>query len=135
MSTTKTTIYFDGACHLCAREIEMYRKVDADKQLEFVDISLSQFDATKEGLDPVDVHKNFHVKDTSGQFHKGVKAFQIIWDQLGIFRPLSWLYNQPVSSSLMDAGYKVFTKVRPLLPKKECESGACSVPAPREKLQ
>lgn len=127
MSPGQITVYFDGACHLCSHEIDLYKKVDTEKRLKYVDISSPGFDATSEGLDPIEAKINFHVKDRDGNIHKGVQGYQLIWDELRIFKPLSWIYDQSLGRIVMDAGYKIFTKIRPLLPRKTCESGTCAI--------
>jgi len=120
-------IYFDGLCHLCSREIEMYRVKDTNQSIRFVDISSSQFDPTLEGLNPEQVHKVFHVKDESGNILQGVEAFIAIWDRLSIFKPLSFLAKQTLTRPLFDFGYTLFAKVRPYLPKRQCSDGRCHI--------
>ncbi|MCJ8276391.1 MAG: DUF393 domain-containing protein [Bdellovibrionales bacterium] len=123
----KLKVYYDGACHLCSREIDHYRKQKHSDRLHLIDISLSDFDAKAEGLDPKEVQKYFHIKTTNGEVVTGVAAFSQIWQTLEIFKPLEVLYRLPVSHQLMNLGYIVFAKVRPLLPKRNCENGHCQI--------
>lgn len=118
-------IYYDGACHLCSKEIEHYRHKDTEKRLHFIDISNPLFDAKAEGLNPQMVQKYFHVKTAAGETLTGVSAFAKIWQTLGIFKTLDRLYRTPGTRQLMDFGYLVFAQIRPLLPKKDCDSGHC----------
>tara|TARA_B100001248_G_scaffold261761_2_gene254130 strand:+ start:553 stop:933 length:381 start_codon:yes stop_codon:yes gene_type:complete len=124
----KVAIFYDGACHLCSKEVAHYRKEDKDKRLRLVDISQPDFDAASEGLDPKAVNKYFHVKNKNGEILTGVGAFATIWEELNIFRPLAWMAKNPVTRFFMDAGYKVFAEIRPFLPKKkDCDSGNCQI--------
>ena len=60
------SVYFDGLCPLCSREIEQYRKASGSDQISFVDITVDGFDAIANGLDPKRVHEVMHVKTDSG---------------------------------------------------------------------
>lgn len=120
---TKLRLYYDGACHLCSREVEGYLRVDKNKKLVPVDISASDFDAESEGVDANLVNKYFHVKNHNGELIDGVEAFAAIWDELGILSPLSWFSKTMLGGFAMHLSYVVFAEIRPYLPKrKECES-------------
>lgn len=120
------SLFYDGRCILCAKEIEHYQKVDVDKKVKLVDISDDNFDAAKYNLDARRVQKYFHVKDKSGKIVTGVEAFYLIWVELNIFKPLQVLYKTPVIKQSMSLCYFLFAQVRPYLPKKEkCHDGSC----------
>lgn len=122
----KTAVYFDGACHLCSREIDGYRKRNVLGRLEFVDISKESFDAVSLGLDPEKVERHLHVQTADGRFVTGVDAFAEIWRQLEILRGLIFLVENQPSRSLFKFGYSAFALVRPLLPKKACKNDQCA---------
>lgn len=128
-STPAATLYFDGACHLCSREIETYRRQDRNHRLEFVDISLPNFDARSVGLDPVQVNKHFHVRLANGVIVTGADAFIEVWKILPQWRVMASLANRPWIRRLMQSSYAVFAEVRPLLPKRKadlCVAGTCA---------
>lgn len=127
MESQKLKVFYDGACHLCSREIDMYRKTDVQSRLELIDISSEGFDARAEGLDPEEVLKSFHVKTVNGAVRSGVPAFVEIWKTLNIMQPLAQAYQWAPTRLAMDSAYRVFAKVRPLLPKKKCDTGVCKV--------
>lgn len=120
-------VYYDGLCPLCSREIDVYRKKDSRGKIRFVDIADPLFDASSEGLDGKKIHEVFHVKDKDSKLFTGVEGFVIIWDTLGIFRPLSVLAKLPVTSSFFHLGYSIFKRIRPMLPKRQCDDGRCRV--------
>ena len=125
---TEISVYYDGACPLCSREIDLYRKKDVDHKIDFVDISAPSFDAQAHGLDPVAVHKVFHVRDPQGNIYTKVEGFKTIWTTLGICQPLVRAADNPVLRMFMDFGYLVFARVRPWLPKnKSCQDGSCDI--------
>jgi predicted DCC family thiol-disulfide oxidoreductase YuxK len=113
------TVYFDGLCVLCSREIDHYRKQQGSELIRFVDITHPSFDSSNEGLDPVRVHKVMHVKTGDGQLRTEVDAFISIWEVLPRYHfaarmaRLAWL--RPV----LDAGYHGFARIRPWLPRRD----------------
>ncbi len=119
----KLTVYFDGLCHLCSREIDHYRRQNGSDQLRFVDITLPEFDAQTENLDPKLVHKVMHVKTQNQELKTGVEAFIAIWDHLPKYQWLSKLAKTSALRPFLDLGYQGFAAVRPYLPRKtnNCE--------------
>lgn len=119
----KLKLYYDGACHLCSREIEGYLKKDPKQLLMPVDISGPDFDPEKDGIEVKKANKYFHVKTETGEILDGVPAFAAIWDSLDILRPLSWFSKTSVGGLAMGSAYKIFAEIRPLLPKRKgCET-------------
>lgn len=117
------SVFFDGLCPLCSREIDHYRKQQGSEKLTFIDITSDTFDAAGEGLDPRRVHKVMHTRDQSGKLYTGVDAFVAIWDILPKYGWLAKIARNGLARPLMDFGYNVFAAVRPYLPRKtkDCE--------------
>jgi predicted DCC family thiol-disulfide oxidoreductase YuxK len=122
-SPQQLTVYFDGLCHLCSREINHYRKNAFAERLRFVDITESQFNPTQEGVDPFAVHRSMHVKRPNGDIIDGVDAFIEIWRTLPGYLWLAQTVSLKPVHALAKLGYSVFAKIRPLLPRKsrDCE--------------
>lgn len=118
-------VFYDGACPLCSKEIEHYRKIDTESKIEFVDIASSSFEASSYGIEGRDYNKKFHVKTADGEFLEGLEAFQQIWTTIDCFRFLNSATRLPVINSLAKAGYTVSSTIRPYLPKKECGTDQC----------
>ena len=116
----RASVYFDGLCHLCSREIGHYQKMRGASRLLFVDITGPNFDSAREGLDPVAVHRELHVKDANGIVHTGVGAFIVIWSQLDSLRWLVPIASFKPVRLLLNLLYSAFAKARPLLPRKSC---------------
>ena len=128
----KLTIYYDGACQVCSREIALYQKARGYEELRFVDICAQGFDAVREGLDPVEVHRSFHARAADGTLYTGVAAFVAIWESLPGFHWLATVAKVPGVRPVMDLGYVVFSKIRPYLPRKKfaCDgSPYCEIPS------
>jgi predicted DCC family thiol-disulfide oxidoreductase YuxK len=111
------TVYYDGLCKVCSKEINHYRKQSGADSISFVDICSSNFDARAEGLDPARVHQVMHVRRQDGTLAVKVDAFIEIWSVLPRFK---WLAKaarwSPVNAGL-NLGYVGFTMIRPFLPR------------------
>jgi predicted DCC family thiol-disulfide oxidoreductase YuxK len=117
-TTDKTTVFFDGACHLCSREVGLYERADSACTLNLVDISKPDFDAKTYGLDEAKVNKHMHVRRPSGDTEVGVEAFVAIWEALGKYSWAVRAARSPVLRPAMDIGYRAFARIRPYLPKR-----------------
>jgi predicted DCC family thiol-disulfide oxidoreductase YuxK len=111
----RPTVYYDGACPLCAREVGFYRRQNGSDRICWVDISdIDTMDvapdlARKEAL------ARFTVRNADGSLVSGGRAFTPIWKQLPRFRWLAKLFDvQPFAWSL-DQAYDIFLKLRPRL--------------------
>lgn len=111
-------VFYDGSCPLCSREIDHYRGLDRHGRLCFIDISASGFDAGSWDLNRKELIKVMHVRDAGGRLYRGVDAFRALW--LGLPRPfyrrLSRLLGLPGLHLLAVVGYRVFARLRHLLP-------------------
>ena len=124
----KLTVFYDGACHLCHREVVHYKKKDSKSLLNLVDISQTDFNAHDFGLDPEDVQINMHSKSENGEVFKGVDTFIEIWKRIPPFHLLIPIFENHWLRPTINFGYKVFAvHIRPRLPKRKCEDGACEI--------
>jgi len=127
-TTAPLEVFFDGACHLCSREIDHYRDKVTNNNIVFVDISDPGFSLKKAGLEGADVQKYMHVRKPSGEIVTGVSSFLAIWETLDVFEPLQWSAKNPFIRPVMNLGYEAFAFVRPYLPKKyKCDSNGCRI--------
>jgi len=129
------TVFYDGSCHICSREMASYQEQDAQGRLEFVDISAAAFDPASFGRSREDFMVQLHVRDAAGKFHLGVDAFPVIWEALPANR-LQWLgdlIRLPGFHLLARLGYRTFARLRTYLPRRSapCASGTCPTGHPR----
>lgn len=114
------TIFYDGSCPVCSREIAHYRVLNRAGRLDFVDISTASFDAAAWGLEQSALMRAMHVQDASGHLYLGVDALRALW--LGLpglrYRRLSQLLGLPGLHLLAVLGYWVFARFRHLLPRR-----------------
>jgi predicted DCC family thiol-disulfide oxidoreductase YuxK len=108
----KVTVWFDGSCPLCLREIALMRCLDRRGAIEFIDA------AGPEGancpIDKADLLARFHARE-NGSLLSGAAAFAAMWRAIPLLRPLGLLARIPRVLSLMERGYIAFLRVRPRL--------------------
>ena len=71
----RPTIFFDGGCPLCRREIAHYRNLDKNKNLTWVDITRETKRVNRLGLDQDRLMERFHVMDAHGRLLTGAWGF------------------------------------------------------------
>lgn len=107
----KLTVFHDGACPLCAREIALMRRLDRRGAIEFVD-------AADPGAScPIDRRAaltRFHAIE-DGRLLSGAAAFAAMWRAIPWLRPLGLAARNPAVLGLLDRLYDRFLTVRPRL--------------------
>ena len=113
------TVFYDGGCPVCAREMACYRRRVCDGRLSFIDISQPDFDPTLYGRSRQEFMAQMHVMDTNGRFFVGVEAFRALWRGMpGVVYPfLATLAGLPGIHLLARVGYHWFARLRHYLPR------------------
>jgi predicted DCC family thiol-disulfide oxidoreductase YuxK len=111
------TVYYDGLCKVCSKEINHYKRQEGADQIVFIDICSQSFDAKAEGLDPKKIHKVMHVRRADGSMATRVDAFVEIWKYLPKYRLLVRLAKNPLLKISLETGYTLFAAIRPILPR------------------
>jgi predicted DCC family thiol-disulfide oxidoreductase YuxK len=124
---TKTIIFYDGKCHLCAFEIQFYFKRDIKNALQYIDISNPAFNPSAYEIDTAKVQREFHVYRNEKMF-LGVDGFIEIWDALG-WKWMLKIGRFPLVNWLLKTGYFVFKYIRPLLPQRKI---SCAIDITKE---
>lgn len=109
--TYPLTIFYDGACRMCVRQVENFRAKDAKKRFIFIDISQADFEAKKFGLEAEPLQKYIYAKDASGRIVRGVDAFIWMWracDQ----KILAWFVGLPIVKQLGKFFYRFISRFR-----------------------
>ena len=106
------TVYFDGSCGICSREIAYYRQIADPGIFSWLDVSKAEVSLDHESFTRLDALKLLHVRDQAGNLHVGVSAFVVIWRQLRGWRKVAFLARTPGVNSLLEFCYRVFAKWR-----------------------
>jgi ubiquinone biosynthesis monooxygenase Coq7 len=109
------TVYYDGACPLCSREIAMYRRLDGADGLRWVDITSASSQELGGDLTREQALARFHVRDEHGRLVSGAAGFVAIWGRLPGLGWLAWLAMRPPVSWLLEPAYRAFLRFRPFL--------------------
>ena len=84
----RPTVFFDGSCPLCSREIRHYRRLPGAEAIRWVDASRDPTSLAAAGLDRETAMRRLHARDGDGEWLIGVDAFLAIWRRLPRYR---WL--------------------------------------------
>ena len=115
--TSPLTVLFDGACPLCRREIGVYRglrPLQPDTPVCFADVSDTTLPLPP-GTTREQLLARFHVRGRDGQLLSGAQAFLALWAALPGWRWLALAGRLPGAAWVMERGYRLFLRWRPLL--------------------
>ncbi len=108
------TVYFDGSCPLCTKEIGLYQKADGAERITFCDVSRAGA-SLPEGLTPADAMARFHVRGADGRLESGAAGFALLWSSLPRWRWLGRIVSLPPVRAVAEVSYRGFLKVRPAI--------------------
>ena len=111
MRMTDLTVWFDGGCPLCRREIALMQRLDKRGAISFVDVS---DEATSCPLDRRELLARFHASE-DGQIVSGAAAFAAMWRAIPMLRPFGVLARNRVGLAILERFYLGFLKLRPRL--------------------
>ncbi len=108
------TLFWDGGCPLCKREIAYYRGLDTAHRVHWVNIDeepgASMLPA---GVSRAQAMQRIHAIDRNGEILAGVPAFLAVWEQLPYWRRLPPLLRAvPAALPLADSAYSFFARHR-----------------------
>lgn len=112
MSGPALTVWYDGSCPLCRREITLMRRLDWRSRVDFIDIGSAAPEACP--LDPAELLARMHAGDGQ-RLYDGAAAFAAMWRQLPLLWPLGQLARLPFALALLERAYVRFLRWRPKL--------------------
>ena len=107
----RLTVFHDGACPLCAREIALMRRLDRAGRIQFVDAADPVAACP---LDRAALLARFHVVE-DGVMLSGAAAFAAMWRAIPLLRPLGLAAQWPPLGRALEAAYRWFLRYRPRL--------------------
>lgn len=108
---TQVTVWHDGACPLCRREIALMRRLDRRGAIRFIDAT---DDNSSCPIDRTALLARFHASE-GGVMLSGAAAFAAMWRAIPLLRPLGLAARQPLVLELLERAYRLFLRVRPSL--------------------
>ncbi|MFP5078330.1 thiol-disulfide oxidoreductase DCC family protein [Rhizobium sp. YIM 134829] len=107
----QVTVFFDGSCPLCRREIAVMRRLDRRRAIDFVDVADGEAGCP---IDRAELLARFHALE-NGRLLSGARAFAAMWRAIPVLRPLGVIADRPLLRPLFKAAYRVFLRLRPRL--------------------
>ena len=108
----KVTVWYDGACPLCRREIALIRRLDRREAIRFVDVAEGAPESCP--VDHADLPARFHAEE-NGEVHSGAAAFAAMWRAIPVLRPLGVLARNRLVLAVLERIYRGFLRIRPRL--------------------
>ena len=112
MNTAKLTIFFDGGCPLCKREVDFLQSRNQKGYLSFIDINTSDFYLDlKYEITYKQAMERIHALKSDGSVIKDIKVFQEAYTLIG----LGWIYaptKLPVLDKFIEFIYLIWAKYR-----------------------
>jgi predicted DCC family thiol-disulfide oxidoreductase YuxK len=112
MTEAQLTVWFDGACPLCLREIALMRRLDQRGAIDFIDIGA---EGAACPIDPALLLQRFHAREADGPLLDGAAAFAAMWRAIPALRPLGHVAKWPPILWLLERAYRGFLRFRPRL--------------------
>lgn len=111
-SRAPLTVYFDGACPVCSREIAFYRRQAGASAIEWVDAAVCTVATLGADLSRERAMARLHVRKADGELTSGARAFTALWRSIPRTAFLGRLLDHRPVLVLLEAGYRVVLLVR-----------------------
>ncbi|MFM2485318.1 thiol-disulfide oxidoreductase DCC family protein [Celerinatantimonas yamalensis] len=126
------TIFYDGQCPLCVREMQKLAQVDKRHQLQLVDLNIAHFSENYPYIDTLKASRILHAQTQTGEILLGLDATWAAWQQVDKHRWIR-LLRWPVIGWFADVGYWFFARYRYrfsrlILGQKTCDE-LCGLPS------
>ncbi|HQT38597.1 MAG TPA: DUF393 domain-containing protein [Acidocella sp.] len=108
------TVYYDGGCPVCSREVQFYQGRGGSACFVWVDVTRVDEAALGFGLTRDAALARMHVRRADGTIVSGAAAFAEIWRGMPGLRWLGWLLAVPPFGALAELSYRLFLYMRRL---------------------
>lgn len=123
------TLFYDGFCPLCVREMAQLRQIDKQGALQLVDIQLAESQALYPQIDFAEASRILLALTADGRLLRGLDSTHAAWSAVGLGYRTAWL-RWPVIRWFADKAYLYFAANRYrisywLTGQARCDSGSC----------
>lgn len=126
---TKLTVFYDGTCPLCAKEMSALKQRDTKQQIKIINIYSDAF-ADYPQIDPEQANTILHALNQKGELLLGLDVTHRAWQLVGrgwLYAPLRWRIVKPVADWLYLKFAKNRYRVSYLLTgKSRCNTNSCT---------
>ncbi|MEO6688107.1 MAG: DCC1-like thiol-disulfide oxidoreductase family protein [Dokdonella sp.] len=114
------TVYYDGLCPVCGREVALYRRLVAPGTVVWRNLAGDPQALHYESFGLAAALTLLHVRDQNGALHIGLPAHLVLWERLPLLRWLArGLRHSTQARRMFERVYLNFTAVRPGLRRRE----------------
>lgn len=106
------SVFFDGKCNLCSKEINYYQRIAPKNTFNWVDITKTPGELDKFEIKLSDGLRLMHVADSNGNIFTGVDAFIIMWKQIKYWKILGLFVSLPIVKQIANLLYQYFADWR-----------------------
>ena len=99
------TVYYDGKCGLCRREIEYYQRIAPPDRFLGQDIANDPTSLADLNVSQADALRRLHARDAAGTVYVGVAAFIAIWQGLNYWKYLALIFKLPFLKTIASVAY------------------------------
>lgn len=117
---SKPTVFYDGGCSLCHREISHYQRVDTPQRIRWVDFTRAPESLLEYGITYDNAMQQLHAVNLAGEVVLGIDSFLLIWSHLGRYRFLAAVIEAFRLKKPLNRGYNGFARWRY---KQRCDDG------------
>jgi predicted DCC family thiol-disulfide oxidoreductase YuxK len=105
------TVWYDGGCPLCRREIALMRRLDRRGAIDFIDIESATAACP---IDRRELLARFHAREGEALL-SGAAAFAAMWRAIPWLRPIGLAARNRVVLAMLERAYVAFLRLRPRL--------------------
>jgi predicted DCC family thiol-disulfide oxidoreductase YuxK len=124
-SPSLLTLYYDGGCPVCTREIGFYQRRRGAERIRWVNLSQCEDSDLGADLSRDDAYVRLHARRPDGQLVSGARAFAAMWQALPAFHLAGRIAALPGMVQTLEWAYRGFLKVRRLWRK---DAAVCPLP-------
>lgn len=118
------TVFYDGACPLCVKEVSRWKNAPFQCDVEWFDITDQDERLLELGIDPQLALLELHTRTDQGEIKTSIESYALLLSQLSRWKWLGWLMGLPGIRQFLKWTYDWMTKVR--LKKEGRWPGKCS---------
>ena len=111
-SATGPTIYFDGGCPVCTREIAVYQRQPGAESCTWIDASRCAEAEFGTGLTRDAALKRLHVRLPDGSLQHGARGFAAMWSALPRTALLGRIASWAPVATVLEVAYRIFLRLR-----------------------
>ncbi|MEL6574940.1 MAG: DUF393 domain-containing protein [Pseudomonadota bacterium] len=108
------TVWYDGGCPICSREVAGYKRMAGADEVEWIDVASAPDASLPEGTDRQQLLARFTVRRTDGALADGAAGFFALWRQLRPTARVARLFDRTPFTQIAEGAYRLFLMLRPL---------------------